>query len=72
MLYLRFQSRRNQTESWNVTNKPFYGPTKSCEELLKGGDTRNRFYLVKVEGEPFQLDHLNQSDSIVQINLRRT
>ena len=35
---------KNQTEKQEMR---FYGPAKSCEELLKIGYTRNGFYLVK-------------------------
>jgi len=36
---------KNQTAKEDI--KRFYGPAKSCEELLKIGYTRNGFYLVK-------------------------
>ena len=36
---------KNETEKEDVNR--FYGPAKSCEELLKIGYTRNGFYLVK-------------------------
>ena len=37
---------KNETEIEGIR---FYGPAKSCEELLKIGYTRNGFYLVKGE-----------------------
>ena len=42
--YYRGQEK-NKTEKEDVNR--FYGPAKSCEELLKIGYTRNGFYLVK-------------------------
>ena len=40
------EKEKNKTgESENATNARFYGPARTCMELLKIGYTRNGFYL---------------------------
>ncbi len=41
-----YYSGKEKTKG-EISNTRFYGPAKSCEELLKIGYTRNGFYLVK-------------------------
>jgi len=42
------EKEKNKTgESENATNVRFYGPARTCMELLKIGYTRNGFYMVK-------------------------
>lgn len=46
-IYFYSREDKNKTKSEDVTKQSFYGPAKTCEELLKIGYTRNGIYLVK-------------------------
>jgi len=45
--FLREKEKNKTDVSENSTTERFYGPARTCMELLKIGYTRNGFYLVK-------------------------
>ena len=55
---------KNKTGSENESNKRFYGPASSCEELLKIGYTRNGFYLVKGNAKSTKSHHVEIVDCL--------